>query len=234
MLAQTNLQLYRQLAEAGWSDESLAMIRAAYDLARELFVGCYRPSQKCFSAHLIGVASALGAWGEPREMVVAGMLHSAYLFGEFGDGTRGMTDRKRRLLEQRVGRAAESLVARYTNGDSSMLERGAASGDRELGLLLLADLYDECVDAGPRYAPRKRLPLGLPENTAARPVLIQVAGELAGTLAADDFRAVFQQFDSIRPAAALVADDQAFHTVPSAARHGWIHELWGALRKRAA
>ena len=87
MHAQTNLQLYPQLIEAGWSEHDLARARAAHDLSCELFAGCYRPSNKAFIAHLVGTASALAAWGEPPDTVLAGLLHSSYLYGDFGDGT---------------------------------------------------------------------------------------------------------------------------------------------------
>jgi len=240
VLAQTNLQLYRQLIEAGWSDAALGAIRESYDLVRELFVGCYRPSQKCFSAHLVGTASALAAWGEPQEMVIAGMLHSAYLFGEFGDATRGSSKKKRQLLRERIGVEAEEIIERYTHSDPMLLESPDAAGsDREVSVLRLADLCDECIDAGARYSPLKPLALGLPDDASGRPPLLSLAEKLVGPVAAENFRSVFAQHDRLKAPAALVVEDRAFHTVragakgyPRSQRFPWIDGLAKAWKKR--
>ena len=63
----------------------------------------------------MGTASALFLWNEPIEMVTAGLLHSAYLYGTFGDGTRGITEGKRRTVRNRIDPESEALIwAVYT------------------------------------------------------------------------------------------------------------------------
>lgn len=220
MHAQTNLQLYRQLIEAGWSEPDLARVRAAHDLSSELFAGCYRPSNKAFIAHLVGTASALAAWGEPPDTVLAGLLHSSYLYGDFGDGTWGVNAQKRRLLRDRVGEDAERLVNEYTSTDHLVLEdcwkelgeTGSVSR-REFAVIRLADLCDECSDAGPLYTPAKPLAFGLPANEAGREPLLQLAAALAGPPAVSDFQACFETFDQLQPPAVLHSRASGFRAL---------------------
>ncbi len=99
--AQTNIQLYGQLLQCNWSDADLRQVQAAYALAMTIFAGHYRPNHKSFLAHLVGTASILAAHDADATIVAAGLLHSAYSHGEFGDGSRGMTAAKRRTVRAR-------------------------------------------------------------------------------------------------------------------------------------
>lgn len=217
MHAQTILQLYRQLIAAGYDDQALAQVRAAYELARQLFVGCYRPSEKPFCAHLVGTASALARWGERTEMVVAGMLHSAYLYGEFGDRTRGISPAKQQAVSLRVGQRAEALVERYTmttqEGSFSELDRQSDDpSTRDVVVLKLADLFDECVNAGPLYSPLKTLTNGLPHDLASRGKVLTLAEEMIGEAARADFARAFQEIDSCQIPQVLINQHQAYYT----------------------
>ena len=159
MNAQTNLQLYKQLIHLVWSDGDLAEVRAAYDLARELFAASFRPSGKSFIAHLVGVASALAAWGEPKEQVIGGLLHSTYLYGDFGDNRRGVTPYKRALVRRRVGDTVEERIHSYTLTDGEPMFRDEGSEQkRDAQVIKIADTYEEFVDGGPYYSPNKYLP----------------------------------------------------------------------------
>lgn len=225
MLAQTNLQLYQQLFESRWSDESIVMVREAYDLARQLFVGSYRPNHKSFLEHLVGTASALAAWGESREMVITGLLHSSYLYGEFGDGSRQMTRQKRRVVRDTVGSEAEALIQKYTMSDHLLLQKAYEEGgvdrdlpDRDVLVLRLADILDECVDAGPRFSPLKQLAFGLPANVDSRPAMTKLADVLVGPVAVRHFQTVFEQYDASRSLRGLATDDRSFHTLHPGAK----------------
>lgn len=112
--AQTNFQLYRQLQGAGYSEAELVLIRNAYELAMRLFTGQFRGNGAPFLCHLVGTASILAKLKAAPAIVAAGLLHSAYSFGEFGCGTRTMTEGKREQVRAAGGADAESLVARYT------------------------------------------------------------------------------------------------------------------------
>ena len=219
MLAQTNLQLYRQMIDANCADQELQSVRAAYNLACELFVGSHRPSQKPFTCHLVGTASALFLWNEPIEMVTAGLLHSAYLYGTFGDGTRGITEGKRRTVRNRIGPESEALIGRYTQSSHTVLldalshPEQRAELDRNVILLKLADLCDDLLDAGPLYSPHKRLMFGLPGDSHARKTVVEVAEEMIGPIAARHFRKVFLEIDSCRVPASLIANDSGSRTL---------------------
>ena len=45
-IAQTNLQLYRQLMDQQWSEEALGLVANAYELALGLFAVQVRPNRK--------------------------------------------------------------------------------------------------------------------------------------------------------------------------------------------
>jgi hypothetical protein len=219
MLPQTNLQLYRALMDAGASEQSLVHARTAYDLARRLFVGYYRPSHKPFLCHLVGVAGALATWGQDPDVVAAGMLHSAYLYGNFGDGTCGATPAKRRVVRNRVGAAAEVRVQRYTqaawDAPLSQVAEAASTGifERDMTLIKLADLCDECLDAGPCYSPAKPLEFGLPFDLDAQTATLDLLAMLAGAEARNHFAKVFACVNGACPPPGLITSDRSYHVI---------------------
>jgi hypothetical protein len=220
MLPQTNLQLYRLMMDRGASEDALVKVRAAYDLARRLFVGCHRPSHKPFICHLVGCAGALAAWEQSPDVVVAGLLHSAYLYGNFGDGKRAMTPARQRVVRGRVGAAAESLIAGYSSADLtkslSQFSAEARRGPREraLALIKLADLCDECADGGPQFSPTKPLEFGLPHDATARDAVLELLESLAGLAARNQMAAIFADATATSPPSGLVTSDRSFHALP--------------------
>jgi (p)ppGpp synthase/HD superfamily hydrolase len=158
-VAQTNLQLYRQLSERKTTAPDLAAVRCAYELAASLFQGVYRASGKPFIAHLVGTASVLVQDGAPPPLVLAGLLHAAYVQGDFGDGPPGATVARRRKVGEAIGADAEQLVARYTTlpwhvGDLSAhrdLPASLEPLDRDVLRIRLANEVEELVDFGPLY-----------------------------------------------------------------------------------
>ena len=218
MLPQTNLQLYRTLTNCGYGDATLAHARAAYDLSRQLFAGCYRPSHKTFDAHLVGSAGALALWRQPEPVVIAGLLHSAYLYGNFGDGARGATPERRKTVQCLVGEDAEEIIAAYTAKrwpeSLSELKRQFDAKEVSQGLVAvkLADLCDESVDGGWRFAPAKPLGFRLDESDS-RPAFLKFAEQVVGADASEFFAAVLTASDQISPTAPLVNADRSFHAV---------------------
>src|SRR5258705_767848 len=112
--AQTNLQLYRQLAGEGYAAAEIESVAGAYEVGLRLFPGTYRGSGKPFLAHLVGTASVLASLHQRTPMVVTGLLHAVYTHGEFGNGWRGMSAPKRAEIRRAVGEEVEELIARYT------------------------------------------------------------------------------------------------------------------------
>jgi (p)ppGpp synthase/HD superfamily hydrolase len=158
--AQTNVQLYNQLRGAAWADDDLRHVQAAYQLAMRVVAGHYRPNEKPELAHLVGVASILAACGAPSTLVSAGLLHGVYHQGEFGDGSRGASEEKRREVRRAVGAACEELVARYAAfpWTAASLETFAASAaglpavDAAVALMKLADTLEDHHELGIEYS----------------------------------------------------------------------------------
>jgi (p)ppGpp synthase/HD superfamily hydrolase len=98
----------------GWSDSDLAVVRAAYRLATQLFSAAYRPSGNTFLAHLVRTASIAAEHGARPPVVVAGLLHAAYSHGEWGTSAYGMSAAKRARLRREVDEEVEALVAAYS------------------------------------------------------------------------------------------------------------------------
>lgn len=112
--AQTNIQLFNQIRNAGYGDGEAALLGRAYELAMRLFTGCFRPSGKPFLAHAVGTASILVIVRAPAATAAAGLLHAAYTHGEFGLGDRSLSEAKREYVRRLVGPDVEELIARYT------------------------------------------------------------------------------------------------------------------------
>ncbi|HKZ05210.1 MAG TPA: HD domain-containing protein [Methylomirabilota bacterium] len=165
--AQTNLQLYRQLAAEGYGDAETAAVVRAYEVGLRLFPGTFRGSGKPFLAHLVGTASVLASLRARAPLLAAGLLHAAYSHGEFGNGWRGMSEPKRRVIREAVGDEVEDLIARYTRLPwrratiPDILARVDALTliERDVLILRLANELEDHLDLGILYledAPRRR------------------------------------------------------------------------------
>ncbi len=171
-------------------------MRAAYEQATQLFASCYRASGRPFICHLVGTASLLAAWNQPPAVAAAGLLHSAYLYGDFADGARRTKPAHRARLTAAVGAPTESLVfdfcqARREDGFTQWLANPhhLSSADRDPAILLLADLADDCAGGEPCYAPHKQYEAGLPWEPAARAQAVELAQVVIGSVAANELQA---------------------------------------------
>ncbi|MEX2492296.1 MAG: DUF6817 domain-containing protein [Nitrospirales bacterium] len=168
-VAQTNLQLYNQLLELNSTNVDLGDLRAAYELARELFSGLFRPSGKTFIAHVIGTASILADCRVDIEIVKGGLMHAAYTGGDFGDGMKGVSDFKRAQLVQIIGSRAEEIVHAYSllpwppeHADAYGTPVVSDPATRDATLVRLANELEEYIDLGVCYCnerARKRMAL---------------------------------------------------------------------------
>ena len=161
--AQTHLQLYRQLQDASYGEEDLVLVDRAYQIAMRLFAGHYRPNNKPFLMHLVGVASILVNARQPAGVIAAGLLHSAYL----GRGRKGSRINRihRKQIAESLGQKVEEMIYAYSNRNWSVhdfrdLEDDLQSltiDDKRLYLIKLADIHEEFLDAGHLYQPGKKL-----------------------------------------------------------------------------
>lgn len=182
--AQTNLQLYRQLAAQDFTATEIETVAAAYDLGLRLFPGTYRGSGKPFLSHLVGTASVLASLRARTPLVITGLLHAVYTHGEFGNGWRGMTDRKRADIRRAVGEEIEDLIARYTrlrwqrrtiSGIRARLDT-MAPVERDVLLVRLANELEDHLDLGILYhadVERRRAYL-----RAELPIIVEMAERL--------------------------------------------------------
>jgi (p)ppGpp synthase/HD superfamily hydrolase len=162
--AQTHLQLYRQLQDGVYGEEDLVLVDRAYQIAMRLFAGHYRPNNKPFLMHLVGVASILANVRQPAVVVAAGLLHSAYPLGLGRKGTE-VNRKYRKQIAASLGQEVEQLVYEYANRRWSVSDFRDGEDDvqsltldgRQLYLIKLADIHEEFLDAGHLYQPRKKL-----------------------------------------------------------------------------
>lgn len=223
--AQTNLQLYGQLIDCGYSAKDLAVFRAGYDLALQLFSASFRGSGKPLLSHLVGTASILTSNGQPTTVVCAGLLHAAYALGDFGDGRFGIAPWKQARVRAAVGATVEDLVARYTGfqwnahtiPDIEARVQALTGPDRDVLVIRLANELEDHLDCGVLYCSNGekrreyiRSPLNRSVLMARQLGLSELADELeaafAETLAAElpDPLRNCQDFTFVAPPASLV------------------------------
>jgi len=159
-LAQTNLQLLREVLAAEWSDADLQRLRAAYELTMWAFTGQYRAHGKTQIAHHVGVASALQRTGARPALVIAGVAHSLYFLGEFGTGRVGPHEEKRARVRRDLGTEIERIIYEYTElpwsrASVAQLPAEAATASaprRDAVVLRVANEVDEHADAENRWS----------------------------------------------------------------------------------
>jgi len=163
--AQTNLQLYRQMEQLGYSAENRERVVRAYRFLVPSFSGLYRGSEKPFIAHLVGTASILVAYRAPIELVLAGLLHAVFMAGDFGfqSGTR-QTARKRRRIRELAGAEVEAIIVAYDampwdadaiNTYRTEFEQQPAPA-RAAVLLQLANCLEDLTDSGVAYSGKSK------------------------------------------------------------------------------
>ncbi len=158
--AQTNIQLYNQMIEAGYHESDLHRITEAYKLATEIFVGCYRRSGKTQLAHLIGTASIMTWLRRPSISIAAALLHAAYAEGDFGSESIS------KELRNAIGSEVQQLVGAYYQlkwpyhpkqvNDLITSVSSMNNFDQEIILLRVVNELEDYLDFAPHYHATKR------------------------------------------------------------------------------
>jgi len=234
--AQTNLQLYAQLCELNFPGESLAAMRQAYELASRLFSGRYRANGKPFIAHLVGTASILAAYGADSKIAIAGMLHAAYLQGQFGDGKSGITANRTRLIRRYVGNEVAELMAEYTRlpWENQVLDEFQSSPERlsscnpDIIFIRLANDLEDHLDQGMLYCHKPVK--GLPNDGAGEPVIVNIARQLGYHNLAAELAAVYREERQTQVPEELCIERKSSFTV-GPYRPGCLMNLVTRLRK---
>jgi (p)ppGpp synthase/HD superfamily hydrolase len=202
MYASTNTQLYLQMIELGYSKEDVVRVHKAYMHAITLFTCTVHRSGDTFINHLVRTAGVLAALRVPVEVVIAGLLHSAYTHGNFGTFRRGVSIKKRIEIRDSVGSEAEQYIARYASlkwSPSSIpdLCRHLRSMDflnRTVVLIRLANELEDHLDLGVLYCCSADTILQGSRHVG--PTMIQMAETLGYPLLARDLDQAFREIES--------------------------------------
>jgi hypothetical protein len=89
-------------------------------------------------------------------MVVAGLVHNVYKNGDFGDGRRGISEQKRTVLKEILGKETEEEIAnfamlKWNEKNISCFNLGEGPLTPNLVFLRLADLLDHTSSGGHFY-----------------------------------------------------------------------------------
>jgi hypothetical protein len=216
--AQTNVQLYQQLRSAGYSDAEREYIRHVYTFGVHLFTGLYLPSGKPFIDHLVGTASILVWLQSPISVVAAGLIHAAYLHGDFGCRT-GISDGKRKQIIKVVGPESEEYITRYdrfllTAQDIAALEmtlQQLGAIDRYVVTARLANELEHHLDFGGLYfvEGEKRQAAHRRYLEGRFPALVKLANDLGYASLAAEFENVWRQIAALKlPLEPVIASRQ--------------------------
>jgi hypothetical protein len=107
--AQSTVRLFEQLRYRDLPESDLQRVRAACAAALELFAGRMHACGKPYVAHCTGAAGILVALGAEADLIIAGLLHGAYRWGDFGPW-RVLLPLQRRHLRRRFGARVEQYV----------------------------------------------------------------------------------------------------------------------------
>jgi len=190
-IAQTNLQLYKQMIRAGVSEKDLLQSQQAYLLAAGLTGYILRGSGKPFVCHLVGTAAVVVECGMHGACIAAALLHAVYQQRIPFPGANTLPQR-RAYIHKQFGGEVEALLYGYHQLESTTLE---SLSDQQLqerrGLIILrlADEIDDLADNGPQLHGRPGDPASVPGSAAARrlraqlqiPQLLRIASVLDAT-----------------------------------------------------
>ena len=240
LIAQTNLALYQQLAEHRYPRAEREQVAHAYRLAMRLFSGLYRGSEKPFLSHLVGTASVLATEKAPLNTVIAGLLHAAYMTGDFGfqSGQR-TTQRKREFLRQRVGDEVEALISAYTDfpWNSTAIARYREQAgtlqaqERQLLLIRLANELEDQLDQGMLYCSARKA--DLVSSAPVQANLLEIAGYLKSANLEARLAAAFALFNTGEtPVSAAAHMGRSALILPPSSKRKALPMLLGGIYRR--
>lgn len=229
--AQSIIQLFNQLRFDGWSKENMVRVADAYELAKHLLTGSFRPSGKPFLEHLVGTASILASLGAPPGVVVAGLLHAAYDNGDFGTIGGGISDGKREEVRRAVGAEVEERIARYSSlrlsSQAIPILRDRLDGldamDRDVLLMRLSDTLEDHLDLGILYCSNAEVRQRFTERHG--PTLVDMAGRLGYPALAEELQVAFEAVRSRPIPTELHAksnQNRAYLIAPRSYRTAWL------------
>jgi (p)ppGpp synthase/HD superfamily hydrolase len=199
--AQTNVQLFNQLQRLGYSKDECQRVFEGYEFGMRIFSGLILPFGKPFIDHLVGTASILASLRVPTKLVVAGLIHAAYLHGDFGGFRTGATRRNRQRVRRVVGEETEAYIVAYhrllwTPKKMLALQDGVdelSSMERDVLLIRLANELEHHLDLGALYFARNETERKGHQRHIGRhgPLMVTMAEKLGQSSLADEMKATF-------------------------------------------
>lgn len=231
--AHTNIQLFNQLANAGYSNSDLFYLFDVYKFATDLFAG-FQASGKAFITHFIRTASILVDMQAEVPVIAAGLIHSAYEYGDFGDGSRGISEWKRTQVRRKVTETTELHIAIYTAlqwNDSSISAVYSnlielSSIDRNVLLIRLANELEQSLDLEVLY--RSDVEKKIEWIKRKGNLMIEMAVAIGYPALADELAQAFQDIMSPSASIACLRDSEYFSHISG--RLSLKHLLWLRFR----
>ena len=199
--AQTNVQLFNQLQREGYSKDDRQRIFEAYEFGMRIFSGLILPSGKPFIDHLVGTASILASLRVSTELVAAGLIHAAYLHGDFGRFRTGASQRHRKQVRRAVGKETEEYVIEYhrllwTSKQILALHDTVdelSPMERDVLLMRLANELEHHLDFGALYFARSERERKDHQRHMERygPLMVKMAAKLGQSSLAAAMQATF-------------------------------------------
>ena len=114
LFAQTNLQLYSEMRQAGFSSDDIQTMQRDYETACLPFSPLCRSTGRPFLCHAVGTASAALHEGAEILDVRAALLHAAYKHGRFPGRKKKKTPQHAAWLKERCGSELADLLANFS------------------------------------------------------------------------------------------------------------------------
>lgn len=241
--AQTNIQLFNQLEREGYSKSDRERVHKTYEFAMRLFSGLFLPSGKTFIDHLVGTASILASLHMPVEIVAAGLIHAAYLHGDFGSIRKGVSKWKREEVAHVVGKPIEEYVFRYDRLPLGRQRTAALHDrladldalDRTVLLIRLANELEHHLDLGALYFPGEKQQRGHQRYMESySPLLVLMAERVGAHSLATEMKTAFEKIASARPPlepCVRCKDTNAYLIAPGSYRQCFSVMSWRKLSR---
>jgi NAD(P)-dependent dehydrogenase (short-subunit alcohol dehydrogenase family) len=148
---------------------------------------------------MVRTASVVASLNPEPDLVIAALVHSSYMEGNYGTLRAGMTEPKRKQMRSVIGSKAEEYVAAFTRLDWSpknirQIARDLPSLsdlDRKMVFLRLANELEEFLDYGIFYC--SNAPLRLEGVRLLGSTLVRMADELGYSQLASQLRCAFEE-----------------------------------------
>ena len=146
--AQTNLQLYMQMIEKGYSEAEVGAVNTAYLFSINKVHLMYRGSGKPFICHLVGTASLMVNNKQPIEVVLAALMHALYQNRVPFEGYKDI-QKRREIIKSKFGTECDRLIYEYTEFEMTGIKDinpHSTEVDNQVLLMRIADELEDLVD----------------------------------------------------------------------------------------